>query len=88
MAIFSPGTLDEGILARKKIVGRPVFPDPFDPGLVPGMPHNFTASGWFAEIPVILKLYPGINRRPNGVPPKRHPDSGLAAGNPSSGCLP
>jgi hypothetical protein len=42
MAIFSPETLDEGLGARKKIVGRPVFPAAFDPGLVPGMPHNFT----------------------------------------------
>jgi hypothetical protein len=76
MAIFSPETLDEGYVARKKIVGRPVFPVPFDPGLVPGMPHYFIGFPRIAEIPVFRK------RGWPGVPPKRgcrmirHPDSG------------
>jgi hypothetical protein len=55
MAIFSPETLDEGAGARKKIVGRPVFPVPFDPGLVPGMPHYYVGFPPIAKIPVIRK---------------------------------
>jgi hypothetical protein len=76
MAIFSPETLDEGREARKKIVGRPVFPAPFDPVLVPGMSHYFVGFPRIAKIPVFRK------RGWTGVPPKkgcrtiRHPDSG------------